>query len=156
MTLGPLDPLPAPTPDLATAMLGLWRLVSREDHDAAGKRHIDPILGADPLGMLSFSRGRFAAQFSRRDRNAPGAGAGSGANNSAAVDGYDAYFGRYTLDAAAGTISLTIDGSVASANVGKSFGRDVRVLDGRLVIQLGTTTPTGVAVTRRLTFDPAD
>ena len=155
MILGPVAPLPPPTADLATAMLGLWRLVARADHDAAGVKHIDPVLGADPLGMLAFSPGHFAAQFSRRDRGVPGAAAGSGANNSAAVDGYDAYFGRYTLDPAAGTITLTIEGSVGAANVGKSFVRDVRVLDGRLVIQLGTTTPTGVAVTRRLTFYPA-
>ena len=153
MTLGPVDPLPAPTSDLARTMLGLWRLVAREDHDAAGVKRIDPVLGADPLGMLSFSPGHFAAQFSRRDRSAPSAG--SGANNSAAVDGYDAYFGRYTLDPSAGTISLTIEGSVGAANVGKSFVRDVRVIDDRLIIQLGTTTPAGVAVTRRLTFIPA-
>jgi hypothetical protein len=156
MTLRPTDPLPPPTRDLPGAILGLWRLVAREDHDAEGTRHVDPVLGADPLGMLSFSPGHFAAQFSRRDRTTQGAGtgggAGPGANNSAAVDGYDAYFGRYTLDGAAGTITTTLEGSVAAANVGKLFVREIRVVEGRLIIQLATTSAAGVAVTRRLTF----
>lgn len=156
MTLPPTDPLPAPAPDLGTAMLGLWRLVAREDHDAKGTRHIDPVLGADPLGILAFSPARFAAQFSRRDRGAPAVAAVAGANNSAAVDGYDAYFGRYTLDPGAGTITIVLEGSVAAANVGKEFIRDIRVSGGRLYIQLGTTTTAGVAVTRRLTFDRAE
>lgn len=153
--LPPTAPLPAPTPDLAVTMLGLWRLVARQDHDAEGNRHIDPILGADPLGMLSFSPRHFAAQFSRRDRGAPTRSAGAGANNSAAVDGYDAYFGTYTLDPAPGAITIVIEGSVGTANIGKSFVRDVRVVGGQLFIQLQTTTPAGVAVTRRLTFERA-
>lgn len=155
MTLRPTDPLPPPTPELGTALPGLWRLVSREDHDSEGARHIDPVLGADPLGMLSFSPGHFAAQFSRRDRSTPSAISGPGANNSAAVDGYDAYFGRYTFDPA-GTITIWLEGSVAPANVGKEFTRDVRLVGGRLLIQLATSTTTGVPVSRRLTFERAE
>lgn len=34
--------------------------------------------------------------------------------------------------------------------------RDVRIVDGRRIIQLATTTATGVPVTRRLTFERAD
>src|SRR5262249_21620676 len=87
-----------------TALLGYWRLVSREDYDADGRRMIDPILGADPLGVLSFAPGHFAAQFSRRNRSdaAPVAATAAAANNSVAMNGYDAYFGRYTLDEDAG------------------------------------------------------
>ena len=64
--------LPPPSAGLASAILGFWQLVSREDFDAAGHRNIDPVLGADPLGVLCFAPGRFAAQFSRRDRSALG------------------------------------------------------------------------------------
>ena len=54
---------------LASDIVGFWSLVSRIDVDAAGHRHIDPALGADPLGVLCFAPGRFAAQFSKRDRS---------------------------------------------------------------------------------------
>jgi hypothetical protein len=48
------DPLPPPTANLATAIIGFWKLESREDSDASGKVHIDPFLGRDPLGILCF------------------------------------------------------------------------------------------------------
>jgi hypothetical protein len=105
--------------------------------------------------MLAFSPGHFTGQFSRRDRMAPAAVTAAGANNSAAVDGYDAYFGRYTFDPAAGTITITLEGSVAPANVGKEFTREIRVVDGLLYIQLATTTASGIPVTRRLRFERA-
>ncbi len=40
------EPLSAPTADLATAIVGIWRLVAREDYDRRGRRVIDPVLGA--------------------------------------------------------------------------------------------------------------
>src|SRR5262245_34191542 len=102
--------LPAPTPGIAAAIIGTWRLFSREDYDGDGRRNIDPIMGADPLGVLCFAPGLFAAQFSRRDRStAPVVSATpAGANNSAAVNGYDAYFGSYTVDETAGTIAVRL------------------------------------------------
>ncbi len=150
--------LPAPAKDLETAMLGMWKLKSRIDLDESGNRRIDPALGADPMGVLCFSPGYFAAQFMRRDRSA-GAGAGAGAavvapslNNSAAVDGYDAYFGTYVLDRAAGTIATTLEGSVSPANIGKVFVRHVRAQDDELTIQLATSAADGAPVTRTLRF----
>lgn len=155
MPLHPTEPLPPPAPALATELRGLWLLSRREDHDAQGIRHIDPVLGADPIGILAFGADRFAAQFSRRDRSAPTTAVAAGANNSAAVDGYDAYFGSYRFDAAEGAIIITLEGSIGAANVGKSFTRLVRLVEGHLIIELATTTPAGVAVTRRLFFDRA-
>jgi len=115
---------------LSARLIGMWRLESRIDLDAAGRRRIDPVLGADPLGVLCFSGDNFAAQFMRRDRSqAPAAlPAGSGANNSSAVNGYDAYFGTYTVDEAAGTMRTT------------------------LTIRLATKAVDGTPVTRTLTF----
>jgi len=154
--------LPAPAADLAQAMLGIWKLKTRIDLDASGQRRIDPALGADPLGVLCFAPGYFAAQFMRRDRStAPGtAPAAPGTapvmapslNNSVAVDGYDAYFGTYVLDPGAGTIATTLDASVSPANIGKTFVRRVRVVNAELIIQLDTTAADGAAVTRTLRF----
>ena len=147
--------LPAPATDLAQAMLGIWKLKTRIDLDASGQRRIDPALGADPLGVLCFAPGYFAAQFMRRDRStAPGTAPvmAPSLNNSVAVDGYDAYFGTYVLDPGAGTIATTLDGSVSPANIGKTFVRRVRVVDAELIIQLDTTAADGAAVTRTLRF----
>ena len=156
------EPLPPPATDLAQSIVGLWRLVSREDYDRSGRRLIDPILGADPLGLLAFSATRFAAQFSRRDRGSAGtaavattsaAPAQAGANNSAAADGYDAYFGSYTVDAQAGRITTHLEGSIVPANVGLTLTREIRVSGDRLYIRLETNTPDGVPITRTLTFE---
>ncbi len=157
------DPFPSPSPDLARAMVGSWRLRSREDYDGDGRRLIDPILGADPMGFLTFTRTSFAMQLMKRDRGAaptreaPESGASAaGANNSAAVAGYDAYFGRYSVDAARGEISVTLEGSVVPANIGLKLTRDIRAAGDRLWIRLPTTAADGTPITRTLTFERMD
>src|SRR6266567_4607827 len=62
-------PLPPLTANLAAAILGIWKLKSREDVDATEQVHIDPLLGPEPLGILCFGPGHFAAQFMKRDRS---------------------------------------------------------------------------------------
>ncbi len=148
------SPLPSPTKDLATAILGIWKLRSRIDIDLSGQRHIDPALGADPLGIVCFAPRDFAAQFMKRDRSGQQEPPASyrGRNNSQAVDGYDAYFGTYEVDEAAGTISTYLEASIAVANIGSVFVRHVRVRENELTIQLSTTAPDGTDITRTLTF----
>lgn len=145
--------LPPISPDTRRAMRGLWRLVSRVDLDDHGTRRIDPVMGPQPLGMLAFGEHRFAAQFMNPDRaSSTPAATASGANNSGAVNGYDAYFGSYTLDDAAGTVTVTLDGGLSAANIGQSFVRDLRVDDTHLWIQLRTSAVDGTPITRTLTF----
>jgi hypothetical protein len=146
--------LPSVSPGLATAVLGYWRLVSREDYDRDGRRNIDPVLGADPLGVLCFAPGHFAAQFSKRDRSIVQAGPGpaAGANNSVAMNGYDAYFGTYGLDDAAGLLTVTLDAALSPSSAGQSYTRRIRVDGETLFIQLDTTATDGTPVTRTLRF----
>ena len=146
--------LPAPTNNLASSILGIWKLKSRKDVDAAGQGRVDPILGSDPLGILCFSPGYFAAQFMKRDRSSQQSAMQpvQGQNNSSAVDGYDAYFGTYWLDESAGTLTVQLEGSISPSNLGSTFVRDVRVLENELVIQLPTTAVDGTPVTRTLIF----
>lgn len=146
--------LPKPTADLAASILGIWRLRSREDVDASGQRLVDPILGPDPLGILCFAPGHFAAQFMKRDRPVQDSVTqpGSGKNNSSAVNGYDAYFGTYGLDEKEGTLTVHLEGSISPANIGSTFVRDIRVQDHELIIQLPTTAVDGSAITRTLVF----
>jgi hypothetical protein len=157
------EPLPPPTPDLASAILGGWWLRSRLDHDDSGNQHVCPILGAEPLGFLAFTERRFSAQFMRRGREVETvagrdalrepAEPRTAANNTGAVGGYDAYFGTYDLDAARGTVVVTLEAALTPANIGKTFMREVRVVDDRLIIRLTTNAADGTPITRTLTFE---
>lgn len=146
--------LSSPSGSLAVDMQGIWWLLTREDFTKDGQWRIDPILGADPVGIISYAPGHFAAQFMKRDR--PG-GAGhtmshAGQNNTSAVDGYDAYFGTYEVDEQTGKVAHTLVGSITPANIGMTVMRDLRVNDNTLMIQLDTTTPGGEPITRTLTW----
>ena len=146
--------LPSPTPNLAAAILGIWKLESREDLDATGQVHIDPFLGRDPLGILCFGPDHFAAQFMKRDRSGPEnvLQRAQAENNTAGINGYDGYFGTYTIDEDAGTLTTLLEGSISPANVGATYVRDARVVDNELIIQLRTTAVDGTAITRTNTF----
>jgi hypothetical protein len=91
-----------PTPPLSTTLPGSWRLLSRVDVAASGERIEEPSLGSDPIALVFFDRGgHFAAQFMKRDRSVPPPGSApepSGANNTRAQGGYDAYFGTYSVN----------------------------------------------------------
>jgi hypothetical protein len=152
------EPLPPPTADLTQSVVGVWRLVTREDYDGSGHRVIDPVLGPDPAGILCFSPSRFSAQFMRRDRGAAGAAApgptgAAAANNSVASNGYDAYFGSYVVDGRTGLITVHLEGAITPSNIGLSLTREIRAFGDRLWIRLATTTPDGVPITRTLTFE---
>ena len=146
--------LPPPTGNLAATILGIWKLKSREDVDAAGQVHIDPFLGRDPLGILCFGPTHFAAQFMKRDRsrqeNVPPRVWAE--NNTVAVNGYDAYFGTYTVDEIGGTLTTYLEGSISPENICATYVRNVRVVHNELIIQLDTTALDGTAVIRTNIF----
>ena len=138
---------------LSQALVGSWRLLSREDRTASGERRVDPALGEDPHALLVYDRGgNFAAQFMRRVRTPeePGISRGASANNSRAVNGYDAYFGTYTVHDSTATVTQTLVGALAPENVGLVVSRAMRVVGDELVIQLQTTSADGAPVVRTL------
>ena len=139
---------------LSEALPGTWQLLSRIDVAASGQRKAEPSLGDDPVALLIYDRsGHFAAQFMRRDRSAVVAdAASSGNNNSRARDGYDAYFGSYSVDDAAGTVTQQLHGALSRENVGAVLTRAMQVDGDELVIQLHTNAPDGTEVTRTLTW----
>ncbi|MGN6249604.1 MAG: lipocalin-like domain-containing protein [Ginsengibacter sp.] len=146
--------LPQPSGDLAKKIQGTWWLLSREDRTKDGKKKFDPVLGDDPVGILSYAKIHFAAQFMKRDRTgANEATIKSGNNNTIAADGYDAYFGTYEVDEENGHVAHTLIGSVVSENIGITVSRDVRVNDDNLIIQLETTSADGEPVTRTLIWN---
>jgi Lipocalin-like domain len=147
-------PLPPPIPNLAIAILGIWKLKSREDLDSTGQVRIDPFLGRDPVGILCFGPTHFAAQFMKRDRSQEEnlLQLVEVKNNTARLNGYDAYFGTYSVDEIKGTLSTHLEGSISPSNLGDTYVRDVRVVDNELIIQLQTTAADGTAITRTNTF----
>ncbi len=143
-----------PTRNLAHDLIGVWWLLSREDFAVDGSRRIDPTLGADPLGILTFAPGRFAAQFMKRDRSSDTGTEtpAQGQNNTGAIGGYDAYFGTYEVDESSGEVLHRLEGALTADNIGLEVSRNMRVDGDRLEIRLGTTTAEGEAVTRTLTW----
>jgi hypothetical protein len=73
-------------------------------------------------------------------------------NNTAAINGYQAYFGTYSIDEITGTLTTHLEGSISPADVDSTYVRDVRVVDNELIIQLETTAVDGTAITRTNTF----
>jgi len=140
---------------LSERLPGTWRLLSRVDVTEGGDEHPDPALGSDPVALLIYDRaGNFAAQFMKRDRSTQrGDGPAGAANNTQAHDGYDAYFGTYTVDDSTGVVTQRLDGSLSRANVGMVLSRAMTVRGKNLVIQLATTAWDGTPVTRTLTWE---
>jgi len=135
--------------------VGVWWLLSREDRARDGSVRIDPTLGPDAKGILTYANGRFAAQFMKRDRTTPTGAAtvSSGQNNTVAVGGYDAYFGTYSVDRSTGEVLHRLEGALTPENVGIEVSRTLAVDGDTLVIQLQTTTLEGEPVTRTLTWE---
>ena len=147
--------LSTPLGNLTTAIQGVWWLLSREDWTKDEQQRIDPTLGADPIGILTYAKTHFAAQFMKRTRTGdiPNQIFHSGKNNTSAVGGYDAYFGTYEVNEQTGKVLHTLIGSLTPSNIGINVSRDLRVNDDTLIIQLETTTPEGEPVTRTLVWN---
>lgn len=138
----------------ARALVGCWDLVLREDRNEAGELRIDPGLGADPIGLLVYdASGRFSAQFMRRNRStgddAPEQAA-SGLNNTRSINGYDAYFGRYSVDEDTHMVTQTLEGALAADNVGVVVTRRMEVDGDTLTLRLPTTAADGEPIVRTL------
>jgi hypothetical protein len=138
---------------LSQRLVGTWKLRSRIDLTASGERHPEPTLGDDPVAWLFFdAAGNFAAQFMKRDRSALVSAATGGANNTRAIDGYDAYFGSYCVDPESGLITTTLVGALAREHVGSVLTRAMRVNGDTLTITLDTSSADGQPLTRTLTW----
>ena len=138
----------------AQRLVGAWQLVSRTVTRADGTSLADPVLGAQPLGRLVYdASGGVMLQMMRAGRTAAiGAPASAGdAANPRVVLGYDAYFGRYTVDERAGTITHRVEGSLFPEDLGKDFVRPF-TLDGDVLTLKFTSAAAAGAITRTLVF----
>jgi hypothetical protein len=141
--------------DYARALVGCWELTRREDCSESGEPRVDPGLGPDPIGLLVYdASGRFSAQFMRRDRSAEGHTerpmTKNGLNNTRSLNGYDAYFGTYTVDEEARTVTQVLEGALAAENVGIIVTRQMEVDGDTLRLRLPTTATNGERIIRTL------
>ena len=138
---------------LVKHMIGTWRLVSRVDRAVDGTTRTDPALGSDPLGMLTYTKDRFAAQFMKRDRSSAAVevAIGSAENNTTAVGGYDAYFGTYHVGNE-GVVLHRLEAALTQGNIGLEVARTLAVEDDKLTIVLETATRNREPITRTLTW----
>lgn len=124
-------------------LLGSWRLVSPEaggaDADASSP------LGDDPIGMLTYdASGTVSAQLMRRNqppfRNDDWRNAAT-EEKAAAWSGYFGYFGTFTIDESAGTVTHHVEGSWFPNLVGTEQVRYYSFAGNRL--SLDAHTPWG-------------
>lgn len=95
---------------LAKEMVGAWRLVSVEGQPPGLPGFYDHPTGLivyDPSGTMSVQ----IANRSGRKKFAGGLGAGSHAEKAAAFDSYFSYYGAYTVDEPAGTVTHDVQDS---------------------------------------------
>jgi len=144
--------------DPRALLVGSWVLVSREDRTADGSIVPEPALGPDPMGFLVYDgRGNMAVQLMRRSR---GAGADTpaqaGTGNSGSADGYDAYFGTYSVDVEAHAITHHLVGALLPRDVGKSLARHFQVSATELRLWFETEGSSGQRVVRTLVWRRSD
>jgi hypothetical protein len=140
--------------NLENTIQGTWWLLSREDYTKDGQKRIDPVLGSDPVAILVYATNYFAAQFMKKDRSTESItqATSAGNNNTAAIGGYDAYFGTYEIDEKTNQVAHTLIGSINPANIGITVYRSLQIKEDQLIIKLDTTTLEGEPITRTLTW----
>jgi hypothetical protein len=138
-------------------MLGTWELRSRTVTNATGGVIADPVLGAQPIGRLYYdASGRMGLQMMRHGRaqalTTPDDAAQ--ASNARVITGYDSYFGTFTVDEAAGTVTHHVEGSLFPEDLGKDFTRRFRVDGDAFELSFTSAAPDG-GITRTLVFHRA-
>ncbi|MBK8987523.1 MAG: lipocalin-like domain-containing protein [Chloroflexi bacterium] len=128
------------------AFVGVWALLLSEFRQADG-RSLFP-LGERPQGQIYYhAAGHMAAQLMHPDRPRLRSGdmsAAAAADLKLAFDGYTAYFGVYSIDAAARQVTHYVQGSLLPNWVGKELVRFYEFsADGRILTL--TTPPMGPA-----------
>jgi hypothetical protein len=140
----------------AKQLVGTWSLVSRVVRLENGTAVQDPGLGKTPIGYLIYdSGGHVAAQLMRLDRSMEidcGTPAPPPTDNSQSVNGYDAYFGTYTIDEANHKVTHHLEGALAAADVGKNLVREFQISGDKLTIIVRGNSPAGRQI-RTLTWE---
>jgi len=131
---------PSPRATAASRLIGTWSLVSYESSDMESRQYRGP----RPIGLLYYDRtGHMAVQISpdrqRRRFTGPQAGVFTGpqptpAEALDAISGYAAYFGTYTVDEIAQTVTHKRVGNLNPGGTGDFVRRVEFPTEDRLVL----------------------
>ena len=124
-------PAPRPANGATQRIVGTWQLVTRTVSRADGTTIVDPVLGEKPIGRLVYdASGAMSLQMMRTGRkSAMTPSAPRDKTNPRVVLGYDSYFGSYTVDEKAGTVTHHVEGSLFPEDLGSNWVRPF-TLDG--------------------------
>jgi len=140
----------------ARNLVGTWELVSRTERDPSGRLLSESTLGGTPAGYLIYdAAGHVAVQLMARDRAGlvcDTSGVSPDPNDNANIGGYSAYFGRYEIDAGAGTVTHVLAGALSPADAGKRLTRRFRVAGDTLTIAFEPKGRDGTPRTRTLVW----
>jgi hypothetical protein len=122
--------------DPASQFVGTWKLV--------GLNGVRPTTGSvnaatdQPTGTIIYdATGHVAVQIlykQSRPKFAKGPSAGTMEEKAASFDSYTAYWGTYTVDAKAGTVTHHIEGALNPSNAGKDNLRYYELKGNRLTL----------------------
>lgn len=116
----------AADPPIKDRFIGTWDLVSYQVRTSSGE--IREPYGENPLGRISYDAGgHMSAQLMRRDRSNPAPGGGT--------TGYSGYYGTYTIDEKAGTVTHHVQGAWLPGWVGSNQVRYYKLEGDRLTLQ---------------------
>ena len=120
-------------------IVGTWQLMSRTVRRADGTTVVDRVLGEKPIGRLTYdASGAMSLQMMRTARkqaiSTPSNPQDNG--NQRVILGYDSYFGRYTVDEKASTVTHHVEGSLFPEDVGDDWVRPFTLNGDTLTLRL--------------------
>jgi uncharacterized protein (TIGR02145 family) len=133
-------------------IVGTWDLVTRTVARADGATIVDPVLGEKPAGRLVYdASGAMMLQMMRTGRKeaVSSPSAARDKTNPRVILGYDAYFGRFTVDEKAGTVTHHVEGSLYPEDLGSNWVRPFTLNGDTLTLRF--TSPAD-GITRTLVF----
>ena len=145
-----------PSPPAASRLVGTWKLVSIEEHDASGKL-VEPVdFGPEPAGMLTYdASGHMAAQAMRRGRprlSSEDVHRATPAEAKTAFVGYAAYFGTYEVRESKGLVIHHVEGSLLPNWEGGEQRRKFTLSGDKLILEPPPFKANGEKHSRRLTW----
>ena len=136
-------------------LVGTWRLVSYEARTASGE--IRYPLGQHVMGQLYYDvRGNMSAHVMRVDRPtfaSDDSGAGIDAEVRAAFEGHTSYFGTYTIEPSARTVTHHVRGASYPNWIGHDQIRYYRIDGSHLVLSTPPILDRGESLEYTLTWE---
>lgn len=132
-------PAPRPATTATQRIVGTWQLMTRTVRRADGTTIVDPVLGEKPTGRLVYDAGgAMSLQMMRTGRKDAISTPASPKDkpNQRVILGYDSYFGRYTVDEKAGTVTHHVEGSLFPEDLGSNWVRPFTLNGDTLTLRL--------------------